>query len=189
MDTLTAHILIGPGTEDGPGVPTHALYLTEHPTSLWTLASTGIVGQGPQTMEKIVWVPTQSDMLEDGLLMLGLQVAAFPDLRLMANHLFKSEWRGGVELGRDIAPANLHELHAWNRKKQWEHHLVITVMHNSTIMNQLYVLRPYRFSMDVCPWQESRCNGPVGPRRWVCGESLADLLDPKDDTQSPETPY
>ena len=181
MHTLTAHILIGPGTSDGLGVPSHALYLTEHSAPIWTLAATGIRGRGPQVVEKLAWIPTVHDMLEDGLLMLGLHVAGFPELRQLADRYFKEDWRGEVEMWRDITPDHLRELHALNRQQDWQEHLAITVMFNSTIMNQLGALRQYRFGLDLCTWRFWRHKVRGHVKVMVCDENPADLL-MEDDT-------
>lgn len=43
---LTAYIMVGPGSGEGMGLPTHTLYLVEGPDPIGTSAATGLHGQG-----------------------------------------------------------------------------------------------------------------------------------------------
>ena len=161
--------MIGPGSFAGVGVPTHGLYLFENSSLVWTLVPTGIDAQGQPAAGRLDWTPTVENLLEDGLLMLGLHVGGFPELRKQADQWFTRSWRGQVDLARDIAADHLKELHAINREQDWQQHLVLTVLTRCEAIERLHVLRQYHFGMDLCTLQAGRYKTAEGFDPVVCG--------------------
>ena len=147
------------------------------------------MGKGAQVVEKLTWISTPDDLLEDGLLMLGLHVATHPVLRQRADQHFNTAWYGQVDLRRDIIPERLHELYACNRQQDWPQHVAITVMFGSTILGQLGVLRQYRFGMELCTWQQCRYKLPDGVKVLFCDPIPSDPIGDDDDTSRSELPF
>lgn len=178
MDRLTAFIHGGPATAEGMRLPTHALFLTEGRPWRWTLAGPGLPGAIPRLGEPLAWVPTTEDVLEDGLLMLGLHAGRFPKLCQRADECFRAGWRGGIDLNRELTAAQRHELHTLNQQQAWHWHLAVTVLFGSAVAAQVGRLRHYRFGLDLCPWRVWRNGQSPGSNVLVCGEASPDLEDP-----------
>ena len=189
MYTLTAHILIGPGNLDGLRIPTHALYLIEQQAPTWSLVPTGIDPQGSPAAGRLDWTPTTENLLEDGLLMLGLHVEGFPELQKRADQWFTRSWRGEVNLACDIAIDPLKELHAMNREQEWQQHLVITVLSRCEAIERLHVLRQYHFGMDLCSFRAGRYKTAEGFNPVTCDLSPFSFHDDDDDAPLPDEPF
>ena len=99
MSTVTASILVGTAHPNHSGIgPTHQLLLTENSRPAWSLYR--LHAAKPLA----VWIPTVEDMLEDGLLMVGLLVLKAADLTAAAV-AFRGEYPDRVVLYDDIDEA------------------------------------------------------------------------------------
>src|SRR5690554_6680116 len=90
MGTFTAQILIGKNHPYDGGIHsiTHTLFLSENSRPTWVLKN-----EGAKKKDSIIWITTVENMLEDGLLMLGVYVLKDEKLLKMKEKYFlnKSE--------------------------------------------------------------------------------------------------
>lgn len=144
VGTCTAFMLVGESHPNHGGIlPSHRLVLSENSRPAWTLSS--FDGEKPT-----VWIPTVEDMLEDGLLMVGLLVAQDPALMVAAT-AFRSDFRTRTELYDDIDETERRNLHALCRKVGPPTTLVVCSLRGSIIAGQLDALADYHFHLEVCP--------------------------------------
>lgn len=97
----------------------------------------------------IVRIPTVENMLEDGLLMIGLFVVKDPGVIETANAVRK-EFSGRVQDYNEIDKANRAKLFESTRKIGPQTKLAITVLEGSSVSSQLHVLERYQLSIEVC---------------------------------------
>jgi hypothetical protein len=102
-----------------------------------------------------VWIPTVEDMLEDGLLMIGLLVVQNPALTAAAAG-FRRRFADRVEMYDDIGESERRRLYDLCQKLGPETKAIITVLDGSSVRNQLAVLAHYQLGVEVCPSVYSR---------------------------------
>jgi hypothetical protein len=143
MATITASVLIGTAHRYHGGInPTHLLLLSENDRPAWQL--TPLHTSEPKT----VWIPTVENMLDDGLLMVGMLVIR--DEWLLHGAKFKVNYEERALLYDDIAEADRRHLYELCRKLKTETKLIISVFKGSSIANQLDVVGNYAFPVEVC---------------------------------------
>ena len=83
MASFTAQIIAGNGGGyNNEGImPIDTLYLSENNVSAWVLK---------QARNKIIWIPTVDNMLEDGLLMLAIHAIKQPEIIALAEQYFNN---------------------------------------------------------------------------------------------------
>ena len=144
MGTITATMLVGTAHQNHGGIgPTHQLLLSENSRPAWSLHA--LHSRRPLA----VWIPTVRDMLEDGLLMVGLLVLKDAELIAAAGG-FQREYNERAELYDDISEADRRRLYERCRLIGPKAKLVVTVLYGSSIAGQLGVLAKYRFGVEVC---------------------------------------
>jgi len=145
MSTVSATILVGTADQNHGGIdPTHQLLLNENDRPSWSLFR--LHSARPQA----VWIPTIEDMLEDGLLMVGLLVAQ--DARLLAAATaFRRGDSERIEMYDDVVESDRRRLYELCRNLGPSTKTVITVLRGSSVEGQLGVLRKYQFGVEVCP--------------------------------------
>ena len=156
MGSMTAQILIGSDNYFHGGIyGHHALFLSEN--SRPGLILTPLIfrqGNHPRIPPPVpIWIPTADHILEDALLMLALHVVRSPELMAQAESLFRRDWRGRLELSRDIDPAGLVALRNSCRGLHLPHEaekLIVTVMEGSSITDSLGVLDNYPWGFELC---------------------------------------
>jgi len=145
MSTVTATILVGSAHQNHGGInPTHQLLLTENSRPAWSLFDM------PSANPRSVWVPTVEDMLEDGLLMVGLLVVQDAGL-IAAARAFRRGYSDRVEMYDDIDESERRRLYELCRGLGPATKRVVTVLEGSSLAGQLGVLRRYQFGVEVCP--------------------------------------
>jgi hypothetical protein len=97
-----------------------------------------------------VWIPTLEDLLEDGLLMIGLLVVKAPKL-VAAAKVFRKAYTGRIQMYDDIDQSDRKQLYELCREIGPPLKLVLTVLEGSSVASQLSVLSRYRFDVEVCP--------------------------------------
>jgi hypothetical protein len=154
MGAFTTQILAGHShTYDGGLINIHhSMYLSENSVARWLLtpfSSNGEPGESP--VERLSWIPSPDTILEDGLLLLGLQVWKDEVLLKKAEEVFARPWYEVEMLGPQvIAQEDRLALHQLCRERLTGGKLVFTVMAGSSIMSQLDVLKSYLIEMEVC---------------------------------------
>ena len=144
MASFTAHIISGNGGGyDNEGIiPIDTLYLSENSRPAWVLK---------KGANKITWIPTVDNMLEDGLLMLALHAIKHPEIVALADQYFNNPKPTWAELYQDITEEHLQALYQKNRSIKWCCKLIITVFDKSHIRSQIPVLEQYNNeNIEVC---------------------------------------
>jgi hypothetical protein len=161
---LTAQMLVGTnGTR-----PADVLWLSENGQAYWVLQEVRRAGDSDSPAEgsdagkfrnqhpcalrrEIVWVPEgPQNILEDGLLLVGLHVlraeALLELVRTTAPSLLEKEASELEETDSSI----LADLRTRCRQITIDRKLVLTVLHGSTVRQQLHLLERYRMEIEVC---------------------------------------
>lgn len=141
MGTFTAQILVGQGHPYHGGIlVSRQLFLSENERPAWLLYGTGAVSR-----PIAAWVPTIEDMLEDGLLLLGVHVLRCTQLKAgLRQDPARLECYG-------LDPAQRLSLHALCRNADWRDlKIVVSVLEGSSVLAQLEVLREYPVAREVC---------------------------------------
>jgi hypothetical protein len=152
MATFTCQILIGQKHSYDSGIIniTHTLYLSENSRPAWILSPTDEFKANKQTQQKITWIPTLENMLEDALVMIGLYVLKDKQLISLTNQYFKDANKDFIELYNDVKADDLQELYKQVRKIESSHKMILSVFQGSSIVNQLPVLKYYQHDIEVC---------------------------------------
>jgi hypothetical protein len=152
MATLTASILIGKShTYDGGIQPTHQLFLSENSWPAWILIPQNFFFESNSGAgaEKVTWIPTLENMLEDALLMITLYVLKDKTVQEAAEQIFN--WKNDTYVETySIDPAHRTRLYAMCRKLAQRYKIIVSVFQESTILMQLNVLTEYGMEVEVC---------------------------------------
>jgi hypothetical protein len=152
MATFTCQILIGQKHSYDSGIIniTHTLYLSENSRPAWILSPTDEFNEHKQNPQKITWIPTLENMLEDALVMIGLYVLKDKRLIALANQYFNQHNKNFIELYSDIKSEDLQKLYTQTRKIEGSHKILLSVFQGSSILQQLPVLKDYQNDIEVC---------------------------------------
>ncbi|WP_209121149.1 hypothetical protein [Alkalihalobacillus sp. BA299] len=152
MATFTCQILIGQKHSYDSGIIniSHTLYLSENSRPAWILSPIDELNANKQIQQKITWIPTLENMLEDALVMIGLNVLKDKQLISLANQHFKHPNKNFIELYNDVNSVGLQELYKQARKIESPHKVIISVFQGSSIVKQLPVLKHYENDIEVC---------------------------------------
>ena len=151
MATLTAQILVGTSHQNHGGIePTHFLFLSENSAPAWVLVPENVFNPENTNINKITWLPTVENMLEDALLMIAINVLKDKEISELAKEHFKRDIHGSLALYQDIDPSALKTLYQKCRKLKNRYEIVLTVLEGSSIRGQLKVLNSYGIDMEVC---------------------------------------
>jgi len=152
MGTFTSQILVGKKHSYDGGIIniTHTLYLSENSRSAWMLTKTDLFDEKINQNQRIIWIPTYKNMLEDALVMIGLYVLKDDELLSLANQYFSNYKKNYVELYEDIKQEHLQKLYDRARNIESSHKILISVFKGSSIWDQLPVLKHYQNDIEVC---------------------------------------
>jgi hypothetical protein len=157
LATLTAQMLVGRSHPNSGGInPTHYLFFSENDRSAWILVPENVFEWGPErSTERIVWIPTIENALEDALLMVAIYVLEDQGIReLAADRLRRLDKHAEVYEAFD-RPL-LEELYSRSRALEADYKIVLTLLNNSDILRQLPVLEHYKMEVEVCVATYSR---------------------------------
>lgn len=150
MSTVTAQMLVGTAHPNHGGInPTHALYLAENSRPVWTLVGTNLRRGGRGRMREFIWIPTTENMLEDGLVMVGVHVLKDPQIVQLAERFGLLE-KSTVEVYRDLGVDTRELLYEASRQVQARYKVILTVLDGSSIAKQLPVLERHAMDIEVC---------------------------------------
>jgi hypothetical protein len=152
MATFTSQIVIGRKHSYDSGILhiTHTLYLSENSRPAWILTPTDEFKAKQQNHQKITWIPTLENMLEDALVMIGLYVVKDQELIRLANESFNQPNKDFIELYDDSKHEDLQKLYHQARKIEGSHKMILSVYQDSSILQQLPVLKQYQNDIEVC---------------------------------------
>jgi hypothetical protein len=149
MGTMTAHILTGDEHPFHGGInASHSLALYENSRPAWVLTSF-VTDEFTRHKKPIVWIPTVENMMEDGLLLLGLHAWKAPDLlALDSENGIKS--KSQVEMYR-TNPATLAKMRECNRQLIYkEAKIIVSTFEGSSIGDSEVVLTNYHLRWEWC---------------------------------------
>ncbi len=148
MATLTAQILIGFSHMYNGGInPTHAMYLSENSRPAWILITQNV--SDPVSNEKVVWIPTLENMLEDGLLMVALYVLQDKNVCAEAKRMFN--WSNDTYIeAYNIKDMDRQHLYTLCKNLEYRFKVILSVFKGSGISQQLQVLLEYGMEVEVC---------------------------------------
>ncbi|MEW6265018.1 MAG: hypothetical protein AB1641_18235 [Thermodesulfobacteriota bacterium] len=150
MAILTAQMLVGHGRADRGGIePTHYLFLAENGRRAWILAPENISG-GEAKFKKIIWLPTEEDLLEDGLLMIAIHVLNDQEVMAAAGRCFRNPDLTALQLLKQVPPAARQQLYSLCQGVKFHTKIVLTIFEGSGLIPQLPRLAKYSVDVDVC---------------------------------------
>jgi len=176
MAALTAQILVGTPHQNHGGInPTHYLFLSENNRPAWILVPENVFNEEPGKFNKITWVPTLENMLEDALLMIAIHVIKDKELCDLSKKYFRKKASEWAELYEDIDMKDLKKLYKKCSEIGNRHKVVISVFEGSSIRsNHMKTLENYRMDVEVCtptylriysPWNgKTRIEGSLSSR-------------------------
>jgi hypothetical protein len=151
MGTITAQIIIGNShSYHGGIIPSHFILLSENDRPAWILINPNIFEKPSSSEDKIIWIPSRENMLEDALLMIAIHVIKNKAVTKMAEKYCSDITGSTVEIDSSIEKSQRRELYEKCRSlKHWPK-CVISVFHGSTIKKQLEILKEYSLDFELC---------------------------------------
>ena len=169
MATLTAQILAGSPHQNHGGInPSHYLFLSENSRPAWVLVQQNLFNTENRQEEKITWIPTVEDMLEDAILMIAVHVQKNQGILELA-----STFTDNIESDR----LELYEVFNESQRKQLYEKcqvipnfpkLIVSFFHGSTIQSQLKVIEQYKMDVELC--------GPVYSRLYSAWSQETNII-------------
>ncbi|WKZ13379.1 MAG: hypothetical protein QY320_05250 [Gammaproteobacteria bacterium] len=167
MGTITAIALYGKGHPNHGGImPVAELSLSENSRPTWILTPRD--GQADGSLHPVcstrVWIPSEPQhILEDGLLMLQLCLRCESDLVQQAQGLIDLQ-----ATHQDLSAVDSYRLFALRdqaRRRFWPAKLVLSVLSNSSLLNQLAVVEAWspQFEILTPKWWRRHTQWEVAP--------------------------
>ena len=145
MASYTAQILVGsPHPYHGGINPTHYLFLSENDRPAWLLYPYR------NTKEKqITWIPTLDSMLEDAFLMISIFILKDKEIvRIFKESTCKIPSKN--QRYKDITIDKRFFLYEKCKELKSEKRIIFTVLKESTLMNNLRVIKEYNLNVTLC---------------------------------------
>lgn len=151
MGTITAQILIGKPHIYHEGInPTHFLFLSENSRPAWIMVPQNIFPDVKNEGERVVWIPTIENMLDDALLMIGIKIIKNPAICKLFYEFSSSYNDSPLEIYSCFNKEQLTILYDESKKiKNWPK-LVITVLNESHIKKLLPSIKAYKVEFEIC---------------------------------------
>ncbi|MEN8242468.1 MAG: hypothetical protein ABFS17_11140 [Chloroflexota bacterium] len=157
MGTFTAQILIGhPHPNHGGINPTHFLFLSENSRPAWVLVNQNIGVEGEFKLEKVTWIPTPGNFLEDAILMIAIHVLKKPEILEAARKINPKIESPRVDLDEDLNEEQRTALYRACRELPNYYKLAISVFEESSLEENLSILEKYKMDVEVCKVTYSR---------------------------------
>ena len=157
MATHTAQILIGAPHLNKDGlIPSNYLFLSENSRPAWILVNENIYQDKKTKKSKLIWIPTVENMLEDGLLMIAVNVSKNKEILEMLKDYSIKTGSERLELYTELNDEQRDNLYQVCRGLTEFPKLIISVFRSSSIENQLGVLENYKMDVEVCTPSYSR---------------------------------
>jgi len=152
---ITAFFLIGYRNrlsgEQGGIFPTHWLFLTENNRPALVLVPAGIFDDsgGNKKDEKIVWIPSLENIIEDALLMIAIYDLQDEQVSTMARKHIRFIEDKRVEVCQDISVENREKLyHACRLINDWRD-IILAIQKGSLLLKHLNKLEDYRVEFEL----------------------------------------
>jgi hypothetical protein len=151
MGTITAQILVGnPHLYHGGIAPSHYLFLSENSRPAWILINQNIIDQSESKENRIVWIPSVENMLEDALAMIAIHVIKNQQIIDLAQKMYKNIEGPHLEVYENLTESQRQELYKECRRNENWPKIVVTVLNGSSIKKQVSVLKKYSIDAEVC---------------------------------------
>ncbi len=150
-------MLVGRSHPNSGGInSTHYLFFSENDRSAWILVPENVFEWGPErSTERIVWIPTIENALEDALLMVAIYVLEDQGIRELAGDRLPRR-SNHLEVYEAFSRPLLEELYSKSRALTADYKTVLTLLNGSAIRQQLPVLEHYKMEVEVCVAAYSR---------------------------------
>jgi len=167
MSTVTAQILVGRAHQNHGGIePTHYLFLTENSKPAWFVFSADVFFKENHKTNKITWIPTTDNKLEDALLMIAIHILKDKEICKLSKKYFRNKSAERVEVYEDIDKKDRHKLYEKCRAIKNIFKIVLTALESSSILYQIKILENYKMDVEVCTPQYTRSySGWIGETR------------------------
>jgi len=151
MGTLTAQILVGtPHLYHGGIAPSHYLFLSENSRPAWILVNQNIFDESEVKENRIVWIPSVENMLEDALAMIAIHVIKNKQIIDFAQRMYKNIEGPHLEVYENLTESQRQEIYQECRRNENWPKIVVTVMKGSSIKHQISVLKKYSLDAELC---------------------------------------
>lgn len=153
MGTFTAQILVGnPHPYHDGIIPIHYLFLSENSRPAWVLVPQNffIQGKDQSIKNKIVWIPTVENMLEDAFLMIAIHLQKNHEIIELAKSFYNNVALDSVELYRHFSECQRTQLYEKCREISVFPKVIISIFRDSTIQRQLPIIAHYKMEVEVC---------------------------------------
>ena len=157
MAVLTAQMLIGHGHQTHGGVePTHYLFLSENGRKAWILVPENLNTEEQKRRRKIIWIPTDENTLEDGLLMLAIHVIQDKGMISAAKDAFRNPDLFSFQLMKQVPPPAREFLYSKCRQIRFHSKIILSIFGGSGLIPQLDCLAEYNVDIDVLSLKYTR---------------------------------
>ncbi|MBI3039281.1 hypothetical protein HYY75_09590 [bacterium] len=151
MGTLTAQILVGTPHPNHGGInPTHCMFLSENSRPAWVITPLNVFQEDRNVENKIIWIPTLEDMLEDAFLMIAIHVKRNHEIIEMARSFYAETQSARLELYEHFNDSQRKLLYEKCRQLSDFPKIIISVFETSTIQGQLKIVGKYNMDVEVC---------------------------------------
>lgn len=151
MATLTAQVLIGSTHPNHDGInPTHYLFLSENNRPAWMLVEQNIAQADQTSFERITWIPSVENMLEDAILMVAVHIVKDQGVLEMAKAFSNNIESKRLEVYEELIPSERNMLYLKCQDISEFPKFIISVFRDATIEKQLPILEKYKMDIEVC---------------------------------------
>lgn len=153
MATITANILIGKPHPNHNGIiSSHFIFLSENDRPALILVEANSNNQ-TNNYHKITWIPSVETMLEDLLLMIGINIIKNQNLNLEFYKNLNNNEKTFTEILKYFDKKTLNTLYMMNKKVIEEIKdlkIIISIFKGSTLENQVQRLKKYIINIEIC---------------------------------------
>lgn len=151
MGAITAQILVGSPHPNHGGInPTHFLFLTENDRPAWILVTENVFKEGRTDVQRVIWIPTVENMLEDAMLMIAIHVSKSPEMIELAKSFNSAIEMDHVQLYSVLEEFQREQLYLKCRSISDFPKVVVSVLRGSTIDKQLTAMEQYKMDVEIC---------------------------------------
>lgn len=150
MAAITGHILVGHAHPNDGGLNTrHQLTLSEGDRPAWLLKTNRPSLSDPRRRQRIVWVPSVENTLDDAFLMIALYIVESEPVRAMFDAFRGKIDQERIEVYRDLSDDQRQQLYALCREITNFPKLVLCIFEGSHMAWSISVLENYSMECEV----------------------------------------
>jgi hypothetical protein len=150
MAAITAHILAGHAHPNDGGLATlHQLTLSEGDRPAWLLQTGRPSKSDPRRRERIIWIPTVENMLDDALLMIAVHVIESEPVRTLFGQFSDKLDAERIEMYDDLTHEQRQRLYALCREITNYPKLILCIFEGSSLCSLVGVMEKYQMECEV----------------------------------------